>query len=95
MHSQPLHERIQYIEQQLRQLLAHYKEQQGVVQQLQAENAQLRQRASSTATEAPSATIIHELQQVENWEDKLDTCIQELDKSIAYLEQQEHDRTGC
>lgn len=96
MNSQPLHERIQYLERRLKQLLTRYKEQQGVLQQLQAENEQLRKRTSSTATEVPSVsnnvavrTIIHELQQVEDWEGKLDTCIQEIDKSIAYLEQLE------
>ena len=82
MHSQSLHERIQYLERRLRQLLAHYKEQQGALQQLRAEHEQLRQMANSTANKTPRF-----LNESEGWEDKLDTCIQEIDRSITYLEQ--------
>ncbi|MHA7877673.1 MAG: hypothetical protein ACX93T_01970 [Bacteroidota bacterium] len=83
MNSTTLHVRVQDLEQKLAALLASYKEQQGIIQQLKKENAQLTQQAMNSLA---INTIARNGTKHKNWEAMLDNYISDIDKSIAHLE---------
>lgn len=85
---------IQVLEQKLGELLGHYKDQKKVVQQLQVEKKQLRQRISSSnhssvnfSKSPKSGTITKNEAQARELGRSIDGYIRDIDKSIAYLEQ--------
>lgn len=94
MNSEKLQARIQYLEQKVRELLKHYKDQQKLIQQLQKENAQLRQQATdgsastgNFSTSPEIGTITKNEAQARDLGSSIDSYIRDIDKSIAYLEQ--------
>jgi TolA-binding protein len=94
MHSEDLHVRVQHLEQKIRQLLKHFNEQQGMLQQLQKEKEQLIQQVASNketiyklSNSLEIGTIAKDGQSMKDWGAKIDSYISEIDRSIAYLEQ--------
>ena len=93
MRDSSLYERIQYLERKLQELLTRYTAQQGTIERLQAENEQLRKAAHDMAYKKAKCSdnagvSATSLEGAENWERKLDACIQEIDRHITSLEQQ-------
>lgn len=94
MNSEALQESIQTLEQKLRGLLVHYKQQQEVLQQLQKENAQRGQNTDMSSIAPPNfsnslenGTITDGEERVRALDSSIDRYIRDIDKSIAYLEQ--------
>lgn len=93
MNSEELQTGIQALGQRLRELLAHYQEQQRVLQQLQKENEQLRQGVSKSdssgnfSNSPESSSITRNEEQASALGSSIDGYIRDIDKCIAYLEQ--------
>lgn len=93
MNSEDLQGSIQILTKKLKGLLEHYKELQGVLQQLQEENTQLRQTAVSSgissvnfSNSSESGTITGKEERARVLGSSIDSYIRDIDKSIAYLE---------
>ena len=94
MNNEELQTSIQALGQKLAGLLGAYNEQEKVVQQLQKENKQLRQKVSSAgllpgnfSKRLESGTITKNKERARELERSIDGYIKDIDKSIAYLEQ--------
>ncbi len=94
MNSEKLQARIQYLEQKVRELLKHYKDQQKLIQQLQKENAQLIQQTTdggestgNFSTSPEIDTVTKNEEQARDLGSSIDSYIRDINKSIAYLEQ--------
>jgi len=94
MNSEKLQARIQYLEQKVRELLEHYKDQQRLIQQLQKEKEKLRQQASNRGeptdnfSNSPEiGTITKSEEQARELGSGIDSYIRDIDRSITYLEQ--------
>jgi len=94
MNSEKLQARIQYLEQKVRELLEHYKDQQRLIQQLQKEKEKLRQQASNHGeptgnfSNSPEiGTITKSEEQARALGSSIDSYIRDIDRSITYLEQ--------
>ena len=94
MPSEKLHVHVQYLEQKIRQLLAHCKDQQEVLQQLRKEKEQLIQQVANKKETAHKRSdnlalgaITKNEEKMRNWGASIDNYISDIDKSIAYLEQ--------
>jgi uncharacterized coiled-coil DUF342 family protein len=94
MHSENLHVRVQHLEQKIRQLLDHVKDQQEMLQQLRKEKEQLIQQVANNketvhklSNSLELGAIAKDEQKMKNWGAKIDSYISDVDKSIAYLEQ--------
>ena len=96
MSNDTLQAHLQALEQKRRGLVAHYKAQQKVVQQLQEEQAQWKQKASNGGGNTGNfsnsleiGTIISNEEQVRALGSSIDSYIRDIDKSIAYLERRQ------
>lgn len=94
MHSDKLHVRVQHLEQKIIQLLKQHQDQRKMIQQLQEENKRLTQQVNDRAdavygvtNHTNMRTIAEQKMQIKNWGPSIDSYINEIDKSIAYLEQ--------
>jgi DNA-binding protein H-NS len=94
MHSENLHARVQHLEQKIRKLLEHFKDQQAMLQQLQKEKEQLIQQVANSketvhklSNSLKLGSVTKDEQKMKNWGAKIDSYISGIDKSIAYLEQ--------
>lgn len=94
MNSDQLKARIQDLEQKVRKLLEHYKDQQEMVQQLQKEHTLLRQQATyggetvGNFSNSPKiGTITKNEEEARELGSSIDSYIRDIDKNIAYLEQ--------
>ena len=91
MNSESLHVRVQYLEKKVMQLLVHYKGQQEIIYQLQKEKEQLTERRTKLQDFSNSremGTIAKAKGDTKNWEAQIDSYINDINKSITYLEQQ-------
>ena len=94
MNSDQLKAHIQDLEQKVRKLLKHYKDQQEMVQQLQKEHTLVRQQAPNDGetvgnfSNRPKIdTITKNKEQARELGSSIDSYIRDIDKHIAYLEQ--------
>lgn len=85
---------MQYLEQKIRQLLAHCKDQQEMLQQLRKEKEQLIQQIANKKETAHKLSdnialgaITKNEEKMRNWGASIDNYISDIDKSIGYLEQ--------
>lgn len=84
------HASLQRLEEKIKLLLERYQDQKKLVQQLQAENAKLKQQQEKlqTSSEHTAASpLAKQGQRVSHWTDKLHSYIQKIDQCIARLEQ--------
>ncbi|MCU0317951.1 MAG: hypothetical protein MUC61_01240 [Amoebophilaceae bacterium] len=93
MHSDKLDVRVQDLEQKIIQLLEQHKEQRAMLLRLQEENQQLMQRIAHQAeavhdvsSKLSVGTLVRAGGATQDWETRIDNYINDIDKSIAYLE---------
>jgi len=94
MHSDTLHVRVQNLEQKIIQLLKQHQDQQKMIQQLREDNELLTQQVTDGGgavhnfkNDLNMRTIAKKEIQIKNWGTSIDSYINDIDKSIAYLEQ--------
>lgn len=88
-----MHAHVQYLEQKVTELLAGYREQQELIQQLSDKNERLMQQMTSKAEtrntllgNLTTSTIVKQETKQKDWEAMLDDYIKGIEKSIVYLE---------
>ena len=89
MDNTTLYGRVQYLQQKITQLLSDYRKQQALIQQLKMQNEQLMQQVASKVEMAHDflgGLAMHKITEGSDWEARLTGYINDIDKSIAYLE---------
>jgi hypothetical protein len=94
MESATLHARLQVLEAKITALLANYKHKEALVEQLQAENKQLKEQLSNdlgggpdAPNNLPTTTFAGVSDETKRWAHTVEGYIDEVDQCIAYLEQ--------
>lgn len=80
---------IQKLETKINSVLAQYKSQQTAIQKLKQENQSLKQQIShlqKTAHRQPASLMANSNRQTSELEQHIDNCIQDIERSIVYLE---------